>query len=137
MAQILVVDDSSTNRQILQVFLKRLGCQVVMAEDGQQGLDRFLAESPDLVFMDVMMPVMDGYEATRRIKAASADRWVPVIFLSALDKDQNVVVGLEAGGTPGPDVAVPAPPAGREAPAFSNSFLPSVSHHPSHCSSVV
>ncbi|HTZ00059.1 MAG TPA: response regulator, partial [Rhodocyclaceae bacterium] len=96
--KVLVVDDSSTNRQILQVFLKRLGCQVVVAEDGQQALERFAAEAPDLVFMDVMMPVMDGYEATRRIKAMAADRWVPVVFLSALDKDQNVVVGLEAGG---------------------------------------
>lgn len=95
---ILVVDDTATNRQILAVFLKKLGHTVDLAEDGAQAVARFSVRSHDLVVMDVMMPVMDGYEATRRIKAACEDRWVPVIFLSALDKDENLVTGLEAGG---------------------------------------
>ncbi len=95
---ILVVDDTATNRQILGVFLKKLGHQVDLAEDGAQAVELFAAKAYDLVIMDVMMPVMDGYEATRRIKAMCGNRWVPVIFLSALDKDESLVTGLEAGG---------------------------------------
>ncbi|MEW6165366.1 MAG: SpoIIE family protein phosphatase [Pseudomonadota bacterium] len=95
---VLVVDDTATNRQILAVFLKKLGHTVELAEDGAQAVALFSSRSFDLVVMDVMMPVMDGYEATRRIKAMCGDRWVPVIFLSALDKDENLVAGLEAGG---------------------------------------
>jgi CheY-like chemotaxis protein len=96
--RVLVVDDTATNRQILQVFLKKLGFEVVSAADGAQAIEQFTATRPDLVLMDVMMPVMDGYEATRRIKAMSGDRWVPVVFLSALDKEENLVAGLDAGG---------------------------------------
>lgn len=95
---VLVVDDTATNRQILAVFLKKMGHRVDLAENGAQAVDMFSAHPYDLVVMDVMMPVMDGYEATRRIKAMSVDRWVPVIFLSALDKDENLVTGLDAGG---------------------------------------
>jgi PAS domain S-box-containing protein len=96
--RILVVDDTATNRQILAVFLKKLGHTVTLAEDGAQAVALFAASQFDVVIMDVMMPVMDGYEATRRIKTMCGDRWVPVIFLSALDKDENLVTGLEAGG---------------------------------------
>ena len=96
--KVLVVDDTATNRQILQVFLKRLGFAVITADDGAQAVQRFTDEGADLILMDVMMPVMDGYEATRRIKAISAGRWVPVVFLSALDKEENLVAGLDAGG---------------------------------------
>ena len=96
--KVLVVDDTATNRQILQVFLKKLGYQVDSAVDGAQAVERFIEGSPDLVLMDVMMPVMDGYEATRRIKKLCGDRWVPVVFLSALDKEENLVTGLDAGG---------------------------------------
>ena len=96
--RILVVDDTATNRQILAVFLKKLGHVVELAEDGAKAVDMFSSKPFDLVIMDVMMPVMDGYEATRRIKAICGERWVPVIFLSALDKDENLVTGLDAGG---------------------------------------
>lgn len=95
---VLIVDDTATNRQILSVFLKKLGHQVEMAVDGADAVAKFAANPCDLVIMDVMMPIMDGYEATRRIKATSVERWVPVIFLSALDKDENLVIGLDAGG---------------------------------------
>lgn len=95
---ILVVDDTATNRQILSVFLKKLGHTIALAEDGARAVEMFGANTYDMVIMDVMMPIMDGYEATRRIKAMCDDRWVPVVFLSALDKDENLVAGLEAGG---------------------------------------
>lgn len=96
--KVLVVDDTATNRQILQVFLRKLGFEVDVAADGVGAIERFAAGAPDLVLMDVMMPVMDGFEATRRIKQLCGERWVPVVFLSALDKEENLVTGLDAGG---------------------------------------
>ncbi|MEW6513604.1 MAG: fused response regulator/phosphatase [Pseudomonadota bacterium] len=96
--RVLVVDDTATNRQILAHFLKKLGHTVELAVDGADAVAKFTAQPSDIVIMDVMMPVMDGYEATRRIKALCGDQWVPVIFLSALDKDENLVAGLDAGG---------------------------------------
>jgi PAS domain S-box-containing protein len=96
--KVLVVDDTATNRLLLQAFLKKLGCEVVLAENGERAVEMFPRVAPDVVLMDVMMPVMDGYEATRRIKALSVGRWVPVVFVSALDKDESLVAGLEAGG---------------------------------------
>jgi DNA-binding response OmpR family regulator len=96
--KILVVDDTATNRQILQVFLKKLGFTVLTAEDGAQAVASFKADKPDVILMDVMMPVMDGYEATRQIKALSGTTWIPIIFVSALDKEDSLVAGLDAGG---------------------------------------
>lgn len=96
--KVLVVDDTATNRTILQLFLTKLKMQVVTAENGVLAIEAFALESPDIIIMDVMMPVMDGFEATRRIKAMTGDRWVPVVFLSALDKEENLVAGLDAGG---------------------------------------
>jgi PAS domain S-box-containing protein len=96
--RILVVDDNRTNLQILQVFLKKLGHATITAENGEQAVARCLEEKPDLILLDIMMPVMDGFEAARRIRAQTDDRWVPIIFLSALDRDENLVTGLESGG---------------------------------------
>jgi two-component system, HptB-dependent secretion and biofilm response regulator len=96
--RVLVVDDTATNRQILAHFLKKLGHTVELAVDGVDAVNKFAAGTYDLVIMDVMMPEMDGYEATRRIKAMCGEHWVPVVFLSALDKDENLVAGLDAGG---------------------------------------
>ena len=96
--KVLTVDDNRTNLQILQVFLKKLGHEAIPADNGEVAVAKYLEERPDLVLMDIMMPVMDGFEATRRIRALPSDRWVPIIFLSALDRDENLVGGLEAGG---------------------------------------
>ena len=95
--KVLAVDDNRTNLHILQVFLKKLGHDVVLAENGEEAVRKFESESPDLVLLDIMMPVMDGFEAARRIKAMTRDRWTPVIFLSALNRDENLVEGLDAG----------------------------------------
>jgi CheY-like chemotaxis protein len=96
--RILVVDDTRTNRQLLTHFLVSRGYQVLEAVDGAQAVETFCREPVDLVLMDVMMPVMDGLEATRRIKARCRNRWVPVVYLTALDNNDDLVKGLEAGG---------------------------------------
>jgi PAS domain S-box-containing protein len=95
--KVLAVDDNRTNLHILQVFLKKLGHQVITAENGEEAVRKFASERPDIVLLDIMMPVMDGFEAARQIKAMTAERWTPVIFLSALNRDENLVEGLEAG----------------------------------------
>lgn len=95
--KVLAVDDNRTNLHILQVFLKKLGHDVILAENGEEAVAIFESESPDLILLDIMMPIMDGFEAARRIKAATRDRWTPLIFLSALNRDENLVEGLDAG----------------------------------------
>ena len=95
--KVLAVDDNRTNLHILQVFLKKLGHQVITAENGEEAVRKFANEQPDIVLLDIMMPVMDGFEAARQIKAMTVERWTPVIFLSALNRDENLVEGLEAG----------------------------------------
>ena len=94
----LIVDDEKTNRLILRSLLSRQGYEIVEAIDGQQAVDLFHAEQPDIIFMDVMMPVIDGYEATRQIKAAAGNRFVPVIFLTAITDEQALAECIEAGG---------------------------------------
>jgi CheY-like chemotaxis protein len=97
-AQALVVDDDPTNRLFLTVLLKREGYDVLPAEDGVQGVELFRASRPEIVFMDVMMPRMDGYEATRHIKTLAGDTFVPVIFLTALSDDEALAQCVDAGG---------------------------------------
>jgi DNA-binding response OmpR family regulator/anti-sigma regulatory factor (Ser/Thr protein kinase) len=96
--KILVVDDTPTNLVLIAKFVAQLGHSALLARSGQEALERFQAESPDMVLMDVMMPGMDGMETTRRIRKISDGRWVPVIFLSAKAQEQDQVAGLEAGG---------------------------------------
>jgi CheY-like chemotaxis protein len=96
--KVMVVDDTAVNRQILKVFLERLGYEFLGAGDGDEALATFVRERPDVVLMDVMMPQINGYEATQRIRELSGERWVPVIFISALDRNDNLIDGLEAGG---------------------------------------
>ena len=95
--KVLAVDDNRTNLHILQVFLKKLGHEVILAENGEEAVRRFMADAPDLILLDIMMPVMDGFEAARRIKGLNSERWTPIIFLSALNRDENLVEGLDAG----------------------------------------
>lgn len=94
----LIVDDEKTNRLVLKSLLSKQGFQTIEARDGQEAVDLFRQEAPDIIFMDVMMPVLDGYEATRRIKAASSNRFVPVIFLTAMTDEEALAQCIEAGG---------------------------------------
>jgi PAS domain S-box-containing protein len=95
--RILAVDDNRTNLHILQVFLKKQGHEVITGENGEEAVRLFKSESPDIVLLDIMMPVMNGFEAARQIKALVPDRWVPVVFLSALNRDENLIEGLACG----------------------------------------
>ncbi len=94
----LIVDDDDTNRIILGKHLQRFGLRVLQAADGAEGVALFERERPQIVFMDVIMPVMDGYEATRRIKRIAGDRFVPVIFLTAIDDAEALARCVECGG---------------------------------------
>lgn len=94
----LVVDDDPTQRLLLSIQLAKEGFEVVVAENGVEAVQRFVEEAPDIVFMDVMMPIMDGYQATREIKSLTVNRFVPVIFLSSLEEDVALVQGIACGG---------------------------------------
>ncbi len=96
--KILIADDTPTNVKQLEILARRSGHIPVLAHDGQSAVDQFQAESPDLVFMDIMMPGMDGITAVQQIRALPTDKWTPIIFYSALDRMQDIVRGLEAGG---------------------------------------
>ncbi len=96
--KILIVDDEPTNRVILGAQLRHLGYETVEAGDGREAVTVARREQPDIVFMDIMMPGMDGYEATRLIKQEAGERHVPVIFLTALTAEEDMVKGLEVGG---------------------------------------
>lgn len=96
--KILVVDDDRISRTLLAHYLNNLGQTVVIADNGTIAVEKFRQECPDLVIMDVLMPEMDGYEATRHIKKLSGDRWVPIIFTSALSTADEQIKGLDSGG---------------------------------------
>jgi CheY-like chemotaxis protein len=83
MAKILLVEDNEMNRDMLSRRLERKGHQVTIAVDGQQALDLATAEKPDLILMDMSLPVLSGWEATQKLKASEATRTIPVIALTA------------------------------------------------------
>src|SRR6201988_1511938 len=83
MAKILIVEDNEMNRDMLSRRLIRRGYDVVMAIDGEQGINAAKSECPDLILMDMSLPVVDGWEATRRLKAESQTRGIPIIGLTA------------------------------------------------------
>jgi CheY-like chemotaxis protein len=95
---VLVVDDSRVNRLLLHAILESDGFRVIEASDGAQGLAAWREHQPDLVFMDINMPVLDGYEATRRIKAEADTRFVPIIFVTAATDEDSLAECVRAGG---------------------------------------
>ena len=97
MARILLVEDNELNRDMLSRRLIRNGYEVSIAIDGQQGVDMALAERPDIILMDMSLPVIDGWEATRRVRADDTTRNIPVIGLTAHamtgDREKAIEVG--------------------------------------------
>jgi CheY-like chemotaxis protein len=95
--KILYVEDNDDNIYMLEKRLKRAGFSVMIARDGAQGVAMAAAELPDLVLMDLGLPVLDGWEATRRIKAAPQTKHIPVIALTANAMTGDREKALEAG----------------------------------------
>jgi diguanylate cyclase (GGDEF)-like protein len=96
--KVLIVDDSPTIRTALRGLVERMGHSVVEAGNGKDGLEIYRHDRPDLVLIDVVMPVMDGYEGARRMRESRPDEWVPIIFLSSKEADQDLDRAIEAGG---------------------------------------
>jgi two-component system, cell cycle response regulator DivK len=95
--KILLVEDNEMNRDMLSRRLQRRGYEVVLAVDGAEGVKMATSESPDLILMDMDLPIIDGWEATRRIKAAPVTRDIPIIGLSAHAMTGDREKGLAAG----------------------------------------
>lgn len=97
MTRVLLVEDNEMNRDMLSRRLTRRGFEVIFAVDGQQGVDLARSERPDIILMDMSLPVLDGWEATRRVKADNATRSVPVIGLTAHAMSGDRERAIEAG----------------------------------------
>ncbi len=99
MSKVLLVEDNEMNRDMLSRRLERKGYEVVFAEDGSMAVDMAGSEQPDLILMDMSLPVLDGWEATRRIKADTATNSIPIIALTAHamagDREKAMEVGCE------------------------------------------
>jgi two-component system, cell cycle response regulator DivK len=99
MAKILYVEDNEDNVYMLTRRLERSGFEIVVARDGEQGVAIAQAEQPDLILMDLSLPVLDGWEATRRLKAAAETQAIPVIALSAHampgDREKALAAGCD------------------------------------------
>ncbi len=97
MPTILLVEDNEMNRDMLTRRLERKGYRVITAHDGQQGHDLAHSESPDLILMDISLPVMNGWEVTRRLKSAEATKNIPIIALTAHALATDRAKAFEAG----------------------------------------
>lgn len=97
MPKILLVEDNEMNYDMLSRRLIRKGYEVVLAVDGQQGVEMAKSEAPDLILMDMSLPVLDGWEATRRIKAEPSTKSIPVIALTAHAMTSDREKALAAG----------------------------------------
>lgn len=97
MTKILLVEDNDLNRDMLSRRLTRHGYEVVTAEDGQQALDSARDAQPDVILMDMNLPIIDGWEATRRLKADSATRFIPIVGLSAHAMREDRQRALDCG----------------------------------------
>jgi two-component system cell cycle response regulator DivK len=97
MAKILLVEDNEMNRDMLSRRLERKGYTVTLALDGAEGLQKARAEAPDVILMDMSLPVIDGWEATRQLKADEATRRIPIIALTAHAMASDEQKAREAG----------------------------------------
>lgn len=107
---ILIVDDVPKNIQVLGTLLAKFDCELAVAMNGQQALDTVAKVKPDLILLDVMMPIMDGHETCRHLKSNEDTKDIPVIFLSAKTETEDIVKGFELGAVD----YVPKPFIGKE-----------------------
>ncbi len=97
MAKILLVEDNEMNRDMLSRRLARKGYDVVLAVDGREGIDKAVQENPDLIVLDMSLPVIDGWEAARLLKASAETRAIPIIALTAHAMSGDREAALAAG----------------------------------------
>lgn len=97
--KVMVIDDSKTIRRTAETLLKKAGCEVITAEDGFEALSKIVDQRPDLIFVDIMMPRLDGYQTCALIKNNATFKSTPVIMLSSkdglFDKARGKIVGSE------------------------------------------
>ena len=97
MARILIVDDSPSQLMGIRRIVEKLGHEAITAEDGAEGVDKARSEQPDLVLMDVVMPNLNGFQATRAITRDPATRHIPVIMVTTKDQETDRVWGMRQG----------------------------------------
>ncbi|WP_240343980.1 response regulator [Paenibacillus sp. SYP-B3998] len=97
MYKILLIEDNEMNRDMLSRRLLRKGYEVIMATDGQQGIDMAGSEAPDLILMDMSLPILDGWNATRQLKASPETKNIPIIALTAHAMVTDRKLAMEAG----------------------------------------
>jgi twitching motility two-component system response regulator PilH len=95
--KVLVVDDSPTERAFMQGLLKRKGFDVVLAESGEQGIELAKSLKPDLVIMDVVMPGLNGFQATRALTRDDGTKHIPVIICTTKDQETDKIWGMRQG----------------------------------------
>ncbi|MCR4408139.1 MAG: response regulator [Anaerolineae bacterium] len=95
--KILLVDDALFNRRLIEVVLKPQGYELLMAENGQEGIDLAIRERPDLILMDIQLPDIDGYMATKELKRRVETRAIPVIALTASTTPEDIQHATESG----------------------------------------
>ena len=99
MSKILLVEDNWTNRDMLVPRLERRGYEVITAADGEEGIQATRSEAPDLILMDMSLPVLDGWEATRRLKAVTETQSIPILALTAHamrgDREKAIKAGCD------------------------------------------
>jgi len=97
MAKILIVDDSPTELHVLSQMLAKGGFETVTAEDGEEGIERAKSELPDLILMDVVMPGLNGFQATRKLSRDAATKHIPVVMVTTKDQDTDREWGMRQG----------------------------------------
>jgi two-component system, cell cycle response regulator DivK len=118
--RILVVEDQEDNRQIIRDMLSATDYQITEAENGEEALAAVAKQRPDLILMDIQMPILDGYEATRRIKADPALRSIPIVAITSYALSGDEQKAREAGC----DDYVPKPYSPRQLLAKIRQYLP-------------
>ncbi len=99
MARILIAEDEPHIFQLVEFRLQRLGHEIYWARDGEQALELAGAHAPDVIMLDVMMPILDGFQVLKRLKANPETKAMPVIMLTARGQESDIVSGIEGGAS--------------------------------------
>ena len=95
--KILIIDDSPTERHVLTEILNRGGYEIITAENGEEGIEKARSEQPDLILMDVVMPGLNGYQATRTLSRDEATKHIPIIVCTSKGQETDKIWGLRQG----------------------------------------